>query len=454
MNEQKNKEIEIETFNKNTKKTMFKKGKIKKKIILYIFLGLILLVLALMVVLFSSKTSVEKLKDSVVMIEVYDENGDLLGSGSGFSAYKEDWIVTNFHVIEGAYSILVITDDKQEYEVKDVIVFNKKEDLAILSIDGKLDTLKLGNGNNIKTKDKVTAIGSPMGELNTVSEGIISNSDEKNVIRTTAPISHGSSGGVLLNSKNLVIGITSAGYDEAQNLNFAININVLNKIYEAYKNEKYFKINNDNYKNCIPNIVNHNTTNELSMKKKCTDSKYYNYTVSDMTAFYKATNSYEIFNTAMYKIGLLNGFNANYKSLTISEQKLASQYYTEILKYEDCDTNAPSGCTINNVSVWNAEQMVLELDIITAYELAIFKVEIEKYKGTNNIFNFINNFPISSNSKSILSLLYGNFSPSDLSDQDARNVINYVGNLNVSVQDKGKILEYLGYRVDGEKAYW
>lgn len=346
---------------------------------------------------------IETVKDSVVMIKVYDEAGELVATGSGFSAYKENWIVTNFHVIEGAHSINVLTDDKKELEVTDIIIFNKKDDLAIISINGSLKNLTLGNGDNLKVKSNVTAIGSPKGEQNTVSEGIISNSDEKDIIRTTAPISHGSSGGVLLNNKNQVIGITSAGYDDAQNLNFAINVNVLKKMYSAYEEEKYFVIDDSNYKSCAPNIVNYNTKNKLEIKNKCTDSNYYNNVVASMTNFYIATNSYEIFNTAMYKIGI-NGFNVNYKRMTKDDQILASQYYQELLKYEDCDTDAMVGCTIDDIYTWNAERMVMELDILETYSLAIFLVEVEKY-NSSTMFDYIDSLPLSIPEKGIISLL-------------------------------------------------
>ena len=223
---------------------------------------LIVLILIVFVVIFSIKfisylfvPNIESIKNSVVMIEIYDEEGELTATGSGFSAYEKDWIITNFHVIEGASSILVITDEKEEYAVTDIVIFNKKEDLAIVKIDGNLNNLELGNGNKVKTKDKVTAIGSPMGEKNTISEGIISNTDEEDVIRITTPISHGSSGGVLLNDKNQVIGITSAGYDDAQNLNFAINVNVLKEMYKVYKNKDFDNIEWDFSERCMSSNV-------------------------------------------------------------------------------------------------------------------------------------------------------------------------------------------------------
>ena len=422
----------------------------KKTIIIFVVILLVFILSFTLSKMFIP--SIETVKDSVVLVNVYDEDEEIVATGSGFSAYKENWIVTNFHVIEGASSITVLTDNKKELDVTDIIVFNKKDDLAIIAIDGKLNNLTLGDGNNLKVKSKVTAIGSPKGEQNTVSEGIISNSDETDIIRITAPISHGSSGGVLLNSKNQVIGITSAGYDDAQNLNFAINVNVLKKMHSAYTEEKYFVIDNSNYKSCAPNIINFNTTNKLEIKNKCTDSEYYNHTVSNIHNFYMATNSYEIFNTAMYKLGI-NGFNVNYKKMSKEEQILASQYYQELLKYEDCDANAQEGCSIDNISTWTSEQLIMELDVLQTYALAIFLVEIEE-QNSRTVFNYVNSLSLDIPEKGILLLLYCGYEPSDLTNSDANSVVNYINDYDLSISEKGKILEYLGYSVYGENVEW
>ena len=428
---------------------------ISKKVVAMIFFIMIIFLLIIFISKFF-KPGIEDVKNSVVLVEVYDENNELMATGSGFSAYEKNWIVTNFHVIEGANSISVITDNRQEYAVKDIIIFNKEEDLAILSIDGDLKTLKLGNGNNIKIKDKVTAIGSPMGEQNTVSEGIVSNTDEKNMIRITTPISHGSSGGVLLNDKNEVIGITSAGYDNAQNLNFAINVNVLKDLYSAYKNKEYGVIDYSNYKDCVPLIIAYNTKNELSINNKCSFSTSSNYTIDNLNLFYLVTNSYEIFNISINKFnigGFLEKMQDNYKNLTKEEQKLVSEYYTFLLNYEDCNIDSQDECSIDNISNWNAEQLVMELDVMPTYALSIFLVEIDKY-NYSTVFNYINSLPLDVPEKGVLLLLYGGYKPSDLNRNDANSVVNYINNYDLSISEKGKILEYLGYSVNGANVNW
>lgn len=455
-------EFEKNNISKNNKKNKIKKNKTKKfsKINLInkkVLIGFISLISLLLVVLAISKLkifrpSLEKIKDSVVMIEVYDTKNDLVSTGSGFCAYKKDYIVTNFHVIEGGYKIKIVTDEKEKYDVKKIVVFNQKDDLAIIQINGELKPLKIDTRKKIKVKDKVTAIGSPKGELNTVSEGIISNVDDDDSIRISVPISHGSSGGVLLNDNYKVIGITNAGYDDAENLNFAISSKLLKKLYTNYKNGNYDVINSNNRNQCIPNIINYNTKNHLKIKNKCSFSDRNVYTTKTLNDFYVATNSYEIFNTAMYKLGI-DGFNNNYKKLSGEEQWLAAEYYEELLKYEDCDSDKNELCLIDNINSWNKEQMVMELDVLKTYELAIFEVEIDKY-NSNSVFNYVNSLPLSTPHKAILLLLYGGYDPSDLSYNDAEKVANYINELNLSINEKAKILSYLGYTINGSHVSW
>ena len=81
-----------------------------------------------------------------------------------------------------------------------------------------------GDSDAAQIGEAVVAIGSPLGLQNTVSTGIIS-ARRDGYLQTTAPISHGSSGGALFNMTGQVIGITSAGMEEGANLGFAIPIN-------------------------------------------------------------------------------------------------------------------------------------------------------------------------------------------------------------------------------------
>ncbi len=156
----------------------------------------------------------------------------MLSSGSGFFIEKDGKAVTNFHVLEDAYSAVVTVPDGTEYNVKGILGYDMQGDLAILQVDGNnFPFLSAGDSDEVTSGEKIYAIGSPLGLSNTISEGIVSgiNRTIKNIpyIQITAAISHGSSGGALLNEKGQVIGITSAEIATGQNLNFAIPINAV-----------------------------------------------------------------------------------------------------------------------------------------------------------------------------------------------------------------------------------
>lgn len=177
---------------------------------------------------------------AVFYIEVYDKNMQTLASGSGFFVTEDGVAVTNYHVIADTAYAKITTPDGKIYDVTHVLNYDETLDVAVIRVNkadsngqitNKFPYLQLGDSSAIINGEKVYAIGSPMGLKHTISDGIISNCkqivDGVEYIQTTAPISHGSSGGALLNSKAQVIGITAAGYETGQNLGFAIPINVI-----------------------------------------------------------------------------------------------------------------------------------------------------------------------------------------------------------------------------------
>jgi serine protease Do len=166
---------------------------------------------------------------AVGTIYVYDGFEQKIGNGSAFLVDANGKLVTNYHVIDGAYSAQVRFSNGSIYDVQKVLAYDVERDIAVLKIAGSsLPYLNLGNSDSIVAGQRVVAIGSPLGYENTITEGLVSNVNRviegQSYIQTSASISPGSSGGPLLDLKANVIGITTSGYD-GQNLNFAIPIN-------------------------------------------------------------------------------------------------------------------------------------------------------------------------------------------------------------------------------------
>lgn len=167
------------------------------------------------------------LASSVVMINLHNSRGRVIGSGSGIIIGRGGYILTNFHVAGGARSFSVqLENDENIYRTNQIIKYHPNLDLAILRIDRQLTPMRFYNGREeLRRGQKVVAIGSPLGLFNSVSDGIISGFREINgvdMIQFTAPISGGSSGGALLNMYGEVIGISTAGFSKGQNLNLAV----------------------------------------------------------------------------------------------------------------------------------------------------------------------------------------------------------------------------------------
>ena len=180
-----------------------------------------------------------RLASSVVMLAVRDDNGEVLGTGSGIMIGKNGYILTNHHVAcRGPHYSVKLEDDDQVYETDELIKYNQVLDLAVIRIHRQLNPLPIYNGNEKLVRgQKVVAIGSPLGLFNSVSDGIISGFrviDEVDMIQFTAPTSQGSSGGALLNMYGEVIGISTAGFDSGQNINLAMGYECIKTFVQGF----------------------------------------------------------------------------------------------------------------------------------------------------------------------------------------------------------------------------
>lgn len=180
-----------------------------------------------------------QMASSVVLIGIHGKDGKVIGSGSGIMIGRNGYILTNNHVASGGFYYSVkIEEDDHVYTTEQVIKYHSVLDLAIIRIDRQLNPLPIYKGpNKLVRGQRVVAIGSPLGLFNSVSDGIISGFrkiGDVDMIQFTAPISHGSSGGAVLNMYGEVIGISTAGIDEGQNINLAMGYECINTFVRGF----------------------------------------------------------------------------------------------------------------------------------------------------------------------------------------------------------------------------
>ena len=177
---------------------------------------------------YDAKELYEIASPCVAEIIVYDEYDDPFASGSGFFIDSSGRMITNFHVMEGAYSATATTLDGTVYDVKYVIDYDSDIDIALIKIDVSGNEYLRMSDTPVVTGQKVYTIGSSLGLSGTLSDGIVSTNSREiegvEYIQITAPISHGNSGGPLLDEYAQVLGINTLVSTEGQNINFSLPI--------------------------------------------------------------------------------------------------------------------------------------------------------------------------------------------------------------------------------------
>ena len=170
---------------------------------------------------------VRRIKPSAVAIETFDSHGEKLSRGSGFFI-DTDRIVTNRHVLEGAYRAEVHSSAGAVFLVKGVLAVDAEGDLAVLKIDPPsppIRPLPLDK-TSPQEGESVVVIGNPLGLEGSVTNGIVSAVRDiptfGRIIQITAAISAGSSGSPVVNMQGQVIGIATLQITGGQSVNFAI----------------------------------------------------------------------------------------------------------------------------------------------------------------------------------------------------------------------------------------
>ena len=165
--------------------------------------------------------------DAVVAISnqsttnVWGQISETASSGTGFIISSDGYILSNYHVVEGAKKLTVITYMGDEYEAR-LVGYDQMNDVSILKVEATgLKSVTIGSSDDLIVGDQVVAIGNPLGELtSSLTVGYISAKDRTintdgnliNMMQTDAAINPGNSGGPLFNMKGEVIGITTAKY--------------------------------------------------------------------------------------------------------------------------------------------------------------------------------------------------------------------------------------------------
>ena len=176
---------------------------------------------------------------SPAVFKIHTSNGFNGSQGSGFFVSSDGVALSNYHVFQGTtigYEEIILSNGRR-CKVKEVYHKSEEDDFIIFKVDinTKVSYIEISNSRP-KVGEKIYTIGSPQGLDNTFSSGEISQIRENGrLIQISAPIDHGSSGGVLLNSKGEAIGITTSGIDTSiANLNFAINIDIVEPFLSPY----------------------------------------------------------------------------------------------------------------------------------------------------------------------------------------------------------------------------
>ncbi len=181
------------------------------------------------------------------------------GAGSGFIISEDGYIITNYHVIDGANEIKVTLNNGDTYDAK-LVGGEELNDVAVLKIDGVsgLKCVVLGDSDDLVVGETVCTIGNALGTLSfsqtsgqvsstgrsiTMSDGTVMN----NMIQTDCTINSGNSGGPLFDSYGRVVGITSAKLSNngqssnaaIEGIGFAIPINDVINIVTDYMQYGY-----------------------------------------------------------------------------------------------------------------------------------------------------------------------------------------------------------------------
>ena len=200
--------------------------------------------------IYTAKEIYENNVESVVGIEV--RNSYSVGYGTGFIISEKGYIVTNYHVVDGASECYVTLYDDSRYSAK-IIGFEESNDIAVIKIEpeNEIHSLVYGKSSDLCVGDSVYVIGNPLGDLTfTLTNGVVSALNRLietqsgltiNMFQTNAAINSGNSGGPVFDEHGYVVGIASAKYASSsiEGLSFCIPIDDVRSMIDEIINNGY-----------------------------------------------------------------------------------------------------------------------------------------------------------------------------------------------------------------------
>ncbi len=195
---------------------------------------------------------------STVVYSGYGQTGTGSSTGSGFIISKDGYVLTNYHVVDGANSVSVTTHAGDSLDAT-VVGFDDTSDVALLKLSAQADLpfVAIGSSSVLNVGDQVVAIGNPLGELTaTMTVGYVSGKERSvttdgttiNMLQTDAAINSGNSGGPLFNMQGQVIGITTTKFSGSsssgasiEGIGFAIPIDDIMSIVDELKEFGYIR---------------------------------------------------------------------------------------------------------------------------------------------------------------------------------------------------------------------
>lgn len=178
------------------------------------------------------------------------------GEASGVIVDKDGLVITNWHVIRRKdatpnFQVYVLLRNGKKFSAR-VLSQSRENDLALLEIEvpsgskQQFQAIEMGNSDQLMVGETMVAIGNPRGQANTVTAGVLSATNRnlriryfgqwmefKGLLQTDAAISPGNSGGALIDITGKLVGVNTLMQTNAQNINFAIPVNKVRKVFES-----------------------------------------------------------------------------------------------------------------------------------------------------------------------------------------------------------------------------